>query len=308
MCKCIHIATWLKVHLCIMLSDVRRSAVFFKSLNHSGIFTVEKCQLNLPGGGREANETYEEAAVREVKEELGGWPSNVSADLSNVFHWDVGVTRYFVINVPECSWQSCFHNLTELFGNRSKKETRKITELQMHNIGVVCAGNISYPARSEILRFFAQLRACGELSGTVCASVDGLSVEQENVSSLVQFFDGGALCDAPAGDAAASSVAVAATVDEVAVLEDESPVGTHATYMSRNNGYNGYFHCQLCNTQRKHLRKCWECASWTCSKCSFWCTHCPKNYQKYNVCETCYDTKLYLWRTSETIWCCHSCW
>ena len=97
----------------------------------------------------------------------------------------------------------------------------------------------------------------------------------------------------------------AATVNQLAPLADKIPVGTYATYTSRKECF---FPCYLCSTPQKHLRQCWECECWACSKCSFWCTRCPKNELKYNICEKCNSTDNFLWKTSEKIWCCVDCW
>ena len=69
-----------------------------------------------------------------------------------------------------------------------------------------------------------------------------------------------------------------------------------------------YFHCRLCNTAHKQLRQCWECNTWACSKCSFWCTHCPKGRHKYNICGGCHATGWYLWKKQAKVWSCRKCW
>ena len=69
-----------------------------------------------------------------------------------------------------------------------------------------------------------------------------------------------------------------------------------------------YWHCCLCNTQHKQLRLCWECNTWACSQCSFWCTLCPKGKDKYNICGGCNATGWYLWKKRATVWSCWKCW
>ena len=69
-----------------------------------------------------------------------------------------------------------------------------------------------------------------------------------------------------------------------------------------------YLLCRLCNTPHKQLRQCWECNTWACSPCSFWCTLCPIGKYKYNICAGCHATGWYLWKKQAKVWSCRQCW
>ena len=71
---------------------LRRASAVFKSVSHIVIFIVERNTLNVPGGKVE-NEDFPSAAVREVQEEMGGWPPHVSQNFNDVPYIDCGLTR-----------------------------------------------------------------------------------------------------------------------------------------------------------------------------------------------------------------------
>ena len=107
--------------------SLRRAAVFFKSISHTGIFIVKSDVINLPGGEVEDGETVATTAVREVIEELGGWPPGVSRCLDEVPFIDCGSTTYFILILDESKFQYAYWYLLNLFVTRADKEKRKIS-------------------------------------------------------------------------------------------------------------------------------------------------------------------------------------
>ena len=325
-----------------MALSVRRSAVLFKSVSHSGIFVVENGKLNTPGGQVEADESFEHAAVRHVKDVVGVWPSNVSDDLRHVVQADVGLTRYFLVDVPERSWKACFNNVSDVFGNRQQLEVANNAAVQMHHIGVICSGHAK--AQLEVLHLFVTLRQRGLLPGVACDAVDKLTSKLEplsvpasavaapaaspaaaasdtaliGTSTMATNFPGASPVEPP-GNAGGSLMEALEDSRQLAsgsgrrVREASADAGGQpapnaaaTAFSSRRN--DAYFDCRLCNTPYKQLRICWECNTWACGKCSFWCTLCPKNRQKYNICGRCHATGRYLWKKQANIWCCRDCW
>ena len=68
------------------------------------------------------------------------------------------------------------------------------------------------------------------------------------------------------------------------------------------------FRCPSCGENFRALHKCWECSDWTCRKCSYWCTLCPRGDYKYGVCGACYQTGHFLkHRPGSQVWCCSRC-
>ena len=416
----------------VMALTVRRSAVLFKSVAHTGIFVVEDDKLNLPGGEVQENESFAAAAVRTVKDVVGGWPSNVSDDLSQVVRVEVGVTCYFLVNVSDRSWKPCFNNMLDVFGRRQNLPT-----LQMHHIGGVCSRPTQ--AHSEVIHLFVALRQRRFLPGQVCVSIDNLINQLElepptfsacapaapvarpaavsshlsllGTSTVVTKLQNASPVESPSTSAPAAPAALPAAAASdlsllgtstlatnfprglstmatnlqnaspveppstsapaapaalpAAVASDSSLLGTstlatnfpHASPVAspaadgdfwnevlgddrqlacaRGSGrcvrgalddagvqpqpdapstasssrrIDAYYYCWLCNASHKQLRKCWECDTWACHKCSFWCTLCPKNRFKYNICCACHTTGDYLRKKAATIWSCPNCW
>ena len=65
--------------------------------------------------------------------------------------------------------------------------------------------------------------------------------------------------------------------------------------------------CSRCNLPG-NLRRCWECGSLECRKCSFWCTWCPQGDNKYTICHSCHSKDKYLKRRNKYVWVCSWHW
>ena len=61
--------------------------------------------------------------------------------------------------------------------------------------------------------------------------------------------------------------------------------------------------CASCHVMGKKLLRCWECDSWDCQSCSFWCTQCPTGKWKYTICGQCNRQGNYLVRQGRVWWC-----
>jgi hypothetical protein len=66
------------------------------------------------------------AAVREVQEELGGWPSMVAQSLRTAVIIDCGSTRYFVVTLDDLQFRECWNFIGMHFFRRARLETSKI--------------------------------------------------------------------------------------------------------------------------------------------------------------------------------------
>ena len=294
-----------------MTTAVRRVAVLFKSVCHSAIFVIEDERLTLPGGEVIENGTYEAAALREVKEGIGVWPSSVSDDITEVVHVDVGDSRYYLLNVD---LRACFSQLSPAYSNKRSRGEGKYASLEIHHIGVVCAGTAPYAAHPHLFPLFIALREQQLLSGAACDVVDEVAEQLATLRCSVSEVaaPAPALEDAaaassqsatPAVPAAPAPARVAAAGSGRDVRQAPARAGRQPTRRRED-----YFHCRLCNTPLKQLRLCWECNTWACSKCSFWCTLCPKGIDKYNICEECHSTGWYLWKKQGKVWSCWNCW
>ena len=227
---------------------------------------------------------------------MGAWPSNVSADLSHVFHCDVGSIRYFLVDVSEAAWRGCFTNLSEAFDELSEPVGAAITKVEMHHIGVIATVHAAPQVCPEVLYFFVALQERGFLPGECCESV-----------ATLKHWLGPLTVAGPVAVPTSSSPQVAAfrepaapPIPEVRTVREPA---AQVTYSRDTRGW-----CRLCNSTRKQLRHCWECNTWACRNCSFWCTMCPKSYEQYNICGTCDSTGWYLWKLREKVWCCGECW
>ena len=98
-----------------------------------------------------------------------------------------------------------------------------------------------------------------------------------------------------------SSACAAAPADVVADVADTPAVPAAPD--------DNFFECFSCEGHFRVLRKCWECPKWACKKCSFWCTLCPKIYdRKYNICIECHERHWFLrQRRGSKIWVCRGC-
>ena len=248
------------------------SHVLFKSAAHHGLFITQNSLLDLPGCSVGVGESYAAAALRGVQEQLGSWPTDVSADLSQAYYQDVGKKRYFFVDVGSLtalctyiaavldSFQVGYHIIPERHGPA-------LTDIAMHHIGELSARHELDQVRHEVLRFFCAMRQQNLLSGAACESVD----------TLGHFFD------------EHTREAVAAAAANPAVPDQRRRP------------------CGMCGTTRKQLRGCWECDAWACSDCSFWCTPCPRGPDKYNICIYCHMTGFFLLKYGPREWRCRDC-
>ena len=64
--------------------------------------------------------------------------------------------------------------------------------------------------------------------------------------------------------------------------------------------------CNICEKKVLNLCRCQECLDWICKTCTFWCTTCPRDRERYNICRRCNEEDNLLERCLN-IWRCFSC-
>ena len=298
---------------------MRRASVFFLTPCGQALWTVEKGLVNLPGGKLEKGIDSDVAAcaVREVKEELGGWPAFLSENLEQWRIYDVNCTRYFVIRVEDMACLQMFFR--DVFANRHWKEIRKITSFFVEHVSVVLDLSAKRNVRHDLRRLGYCMVQDGSFfgrpyvnMGVIGAQGEDLRVDMVDLTMVMEERSAastGIVCenaapqipedtegddakDAPTQEIAAAGAPTAEVVTEVEV--------------SRRK-------CAFCRNDSDRMRNCWECGRWTCRKHSWWCTLCPKwRGSKYSMCQACYDADgdgWYLSRFGErnNKWICHHC-
>ena len=230
--------------------------------------------------------------MRETIEELGGWPSAVSKKLDNEPSFDCGVTRYFIVVLQDDVFKQTWNFLIEKFDQRTYREKTKITEIKIKDIASLESQD-EMPLRREVADLFVMMREARLLDGRVCAWL-----ESNNKIGLKT----GAQAGASTGESwtATSTATTIATDFNNKTTVEEVPRPVYVRHVSRK------YACRYCAYEFVQLRSCWECSSWNCQKCSFWCTTCPKGYRKYTVCRECYEGGAFLLQRGK-IWRCRSC-
>ena len=326
-------------------SFIYRAAVLFKSASQSAIFTVERGVLNLPGGRLHDHETYVAAAVRVVKEELGGWPSQVTQNLERHPAVNCGITKYYVMTLNEEVFKSTFSYFWSVIEGRAQKERHKITALKVASIDKVCGDKRNEVSR-EVEELFEVMGDRGIMEVTACSGQEAAPRQTFEYSSLSSTDRAPpALASSPSAEVApispgSSSAAPAPAWESHQDLDNHGnqrpPQGRGVPWNGGAAGRNPSalenaplaatgttgpawpqrglprppraYTCGSCKTSFNSLRKCWECAAWSCTDCSFWCTLCPKGRGKYTVCRACYDTRRYLYQSAPKTWQCWNCW
>ena len=302
---------------------LRRGAVVFKSVTGSIIFIEERKTLNVPGGKVE-DEELSHAAVREVEEEVGGWPPQISRKLSEGPFVDAGVTRYFIVVLSEEIFWSAVMFFSTVFGTRRESEKQKITAVRVLHVDALEQESV----HREVEVVLASLRKQGTLFGEDCVFIsprnhsghndESFPVPDSHLSSAVAYSsldpgsveaaasvnvaanDPGEVTDTPGG---ASSIVASndpGVADSTHVVDDNA----NGSNWQRGQGRpRRSYQCGICQQWFNSLRQCHECELWACKDCSWWCTGCP---HKYNICRNCNNANEFL-RQRGKVWGCYWC-
>jgi len=283
---------------------IYRVAVLFKSADQLALFTVKRGVLNLPGGMVHDDETYEDATVRVVEEELGGWPAQVSQSLEPHSAVNCGITKYYVTILNEEDFKSTFAYFGSLLEGRGQTASCNVGALRVEPISIVCAIMENEVSR-EVEKLFEVMRERGLLDVNADRGPEAAPPQTVGSSSR------SSTDAAPAAPAASPSAEVAArSVVAVAPATAEAELANAAIVPVTEEAGVGniatQWRCSSCRQGWTTLRQCWECYQWDCKSCSFWCTKCPKGDQQYTICGHCNTEGGYLQRSGQ-IWRCRWC-
>ena len=265
-----------EVHFANMMlpQSMKRASVCFKSFSQFGIFIVEQNRITFPGGKIEAGETYVSAAVRQVTEKLGGWPSTIAPTLDTAVSVDCGITRYFVVSLDDFDFRTCFKLIDEYFYRRHGRQMSEISMLLwMHPDQAVDDARL-HPEVHDLLAILADQAASMPLHTRVVEPARSVFSRYRSIIA----------------DQASSRSLHSQAVEPA------------STVLSRKRRRTPQ--CNGCDRNIVTLWRCDECDAQFCTTCIFWCTSCPW----YSICFHCMRGNTLLVEVKRgKVWACRKC-
>jgi hypothetical protein len=287
--------------------EPRRAAVSFQSCSHRGIFIMESGLVNLAGGKIEFGESASHAAVREVEEEMGGWPGFVSRDVSTMPSFLVGVTLYYLVVLESAQFEDCVTFFEDHFPRRRRMDNEKITSCVVLDIGDVTGGSSASRFRSELIDLFLVLRANGHLIGPKCSYFSPRNRRDGASSNPLQTYSCW-LCERYvskedhfwcSGDCGYEICRTCLKQGGPAVTLKCLWKKWHCDECSKKY-WAGM--CIYCQSSQSSLKQCAVCARDACRKDSYWCQGCG-----YNICRLCQEEGVVNVRRIRGRWLCATC-